>query len=224
MKYLKIFVDFREDIAELSFAEKGRLLDAMLDYADNAKQPVLSGNERFVWHSVKKQIDNQRKSYENLCETNKRIATERYAPSRSVTERDGASRSVTERNGASQEQDKDKDKEKDSSVCVNSISSNPAHAREDTHTPTRDEIHAFCIENGINIDEEKFYLTYSSNGWKDANGNPVGDWRNRVLLWNHGDKERKAAGRKRASNDNAFSTFDTDEFFDLAMKRTFHEE
>lgn len=103
MKYLKVFVDFADKIELLGDAERGRLFTAMLEYASSGAEPDLRGNERFIWPTAKSEIDRQADSYKNICETNKRIATERY----------GALRSVTERNEACQEQDKDKDKEQD---------------------------------------------------------------------------------------------------------------
>ena len=102
MKYLKVFVDFADKIELLGDAECGRLFKAMLEYASSGAEPDLRGNERFIWPTAKSEIDRQAESYKSICETNKRIATERY----------GTSRTVTERNEACQDKDKDKDKDK----------------------------------------------------------------------------------------------------------------
>ena len=102
MKYLKVFVDFADKIELLGDAERGRLFKAMLEYASSGAEPDLRGNERFIWPTAKSEIDRQAESYKSICETNKRIATERY----------GTLRTVTERNEACQDKDKDKDKDK----------------------------------------------------------------------------------------------------------------
>ena len=102
MKYLKVFVDFADKIELLGDAERGRLFTAMLKYASSGAEPDLRGNERFIWPTAKSEIDRQAESYKSICETNKRIATERY----------GTLRTVTERNEACQDKDKDKDKDK----------------------------------------------------------------------------------------------------------------
>ena len=102
MKYLKVFVDFADKIELLGDAERGRLFKAMLEYASSGTEPDLRGNERFIWPTAKSEIDRQAESYKSICETNKRIATERY----------GTLRTVTERNEACQDKDKDKDKDK----------------------------------------------------------------------------------------------------------------
>lgn len=58
MKYLKVWVTFRDIIKPLSEAEKGRLFDAMLLYADNGEEPAeMAGNERFIWPVAKQSID-----------------------------------------------------------------------------------------------------------------------------------------------------------------------
>ena len=64
MKYLKVWVSFRESLKEYSDAEKGRLFDAMLAYADNGEEPHFTGNERFIWGSVKQTIDLTRETSE----------------------------------------------------------------------------------------------------------------------------------------------------------------
>lgn len=88
MKYLKIFTDFAEDMQALSDVECGRLFRAMLSYASSGEIPDLRGNERFVWGTAKKSIDNQLEAYKVRCETNKRIATNRYETLPENTKRD----------------------------------------------------------------------------------------------------------------------------------------
>ncbi len=58
MEYLKIWVSFRQVINPLSDAEKGRLFEMMLRYAETGEEPsVFSGNERFLWNVAKQDID-----------------------------------------------------------------------------------------------------------------------------------------------------------------------
>lgn len=108
MKYLKIFTDFAEKVDQLNDAEVGRLFRAMLVYAETGTEQDLKGNERFLWSTARQEINRQRESYENMCSTNKRIATERY----------GALRSSTEKHEACQDKDKEKDKKEKISTDV----------------------------------------------------------------------------------------------------------
>ncbi len=72
MKYLKVFTDFQEDMAELEYDEIGRLFLAMLRYADTAELPEFEGNERFVWPIAKRYIDMARAAYEKQVSSAKK--------------------------------------------------------------------------------------------------------------------------------------------------------
>ena len=108
MKVLKVYTDFTLDMSELGDAERGRLFTAMLQYAETGKEPQLKGNERILWGTAKKSIDSQLKSYSEMCGTNKRIATERNEPSRSVKES----------NEPSEEQEQEKEQEEEQEVNI----------------------------------------------------------------------------------------------------------
>jgi len=75
----------------------------MLKYAERGDTPELRGNERFLWASVKSDIDRQTENYDRRCAVNKEVATNRYQ----------SLRNVTNRNESCQDKDKDKDKDKD---------------------------------------------------------------------------------------------------------------
>ena len=104
MKYLKVFVDFAKDIEGLTDTEAGRLLRAMLKYADTGEELNLRGAERILWPVAKKGIDNQRDKYAHICEVNKQNITNRYEPLRTAT------------NGNDPLQEKEKDKEEDNKL------------------------------------------------------------------------------------------------------------
>ena len=66
MKYLKVWTNFREVISMLDDAEKGRLFEAMLLYADSGTEMELTGNERIVWPGAKQGIDLTARKNETL--------------------------------------------------------------------------------------------------------------------------------------------------------------
>lgn len=68
MKYLKVWTSFRETMAALSDSEKGRLFDAMLNYADCGEEPELEGGERYLWPVAKMNIDRMAQRNEQLKE------------------------------------------------------------------------------------------------------------------------------------------------------------
>lgn len=58
--------------------------------------------------------------------------------------------------------------------------------------PTVDEVRAFCMEKGYNVDPERFVDYYTSNGWR-VGKNPMRDWKAAVRTWNR--KEQPDSGK-----------------------------
>lgn len=49
--------------------------------------------------------------------------------------------------------------------------------------PTIEEVQAYCLERGNNVDPERFIDYYASQKWKKANGRPLEDWKAAVRTW-----------------------------------------
>lgn len=47
--------------------------------------------------------------------------------------------------------------------------------------PTIEEVTQYCQERGNNVDPKKFYDYYNVAGWKDAKGNPVKNWKQKMI-------------------------------------------
>ena len=173
MKYLKVFVDFRNDIEPLSFEERGRLFTSMLQYAETGEESELTGNERFLWGTAKRHIDTQAESYRRQCDANARNITKRYEPLRTAT-------NVYESN---QDKDKDKDKETNKPSKEGSRRFTP---------PTADEVAEYCDENGYTIDPERFVSFYAQKGWMVGKNHMV-DWKAAVRNWVTRDRAERAS-------------------------------
>jgi len=48
--------------------------------------------------------------------------------------------------------------------------------------PTLEEVRKYCQSRGNDVDPEKFYAHYSSNGWR-VGKNPMKDWKASVITW-----------------------------------------
>lgn len=66
----------------------------------------------------------------------------------------------------------DKDKEKDKSKN-----------RKRFIPPTLDEVIAYCKQRGNKVDPQRFYDYYTEGEWKDGKGNPVRNWKQKLLTW-----------------------------------------
>lgn len=174
MKYLKVFTDFSKDIEPLNDAEVGRLFRAMLLYAESEIESNLKGNERFIWGTAKKSIDNQAESYKTRCETNRIIAANRYE----------SLRNATKKHESYQDKDKEKDKEYIKEKVIKKKSFSP---------PSLEEVKEYCLERGNNVDARKFFDYYAAGDWKDGKGNPVRNWKQKLLTWEKHDNQSKSS-------------------------------
>ena len=53
--------------------------------------------------------------------------------------------------------------------------------------PTLEEVTEYCSERKNNVDPKKFYEYYSVANWKDAKGNPVKNWKQKMIAnWEKG--------------------------------------
>lgn len=182
MKYLKVFTDFVGNMRQLGDAERGRLFTAMLEYASTGIEPDLRGNERFLWDTAKKNIDNQRDSYDTRCAVN--------AKNGSIGgKRTQANASELKRNQAkSSDSLQDKEKEKEESKEINSKEFTKKAATASFTPPTLEEVKAYAKTAGLNVDCDYFYkyfTTPNANGetWIDSQGNKVRNWKQKLLTW-----------------------------------------
>ena len=75
-----IHMDWIETIKCLSHEQIGKFFVAMLDYANTGNEPEFEDNfMRALFTSFKKQIDRDRKSYEEKCKKNSESAKMRWA-------------------------------------------------------------------------------------------------------------------------------------------------
>jgi hypothetical protein len=82
--------------------------------------------------------------------------------------------------------------------------------RAGAHTPTREEIEAYCSEKGYPF-AAKFHAHYQATGW-DA----IRDWRSKADEWHLRDEEKRKAER-------GSSSFDVDDFWQAALAKTYGE-
>lgn len=63
---------------------------------------------------------------------------------------------------------------------------------KNTNTPTLEEIEQFCKERGNGVDAKRVFDYYSSANWKDGRGNPVRNWKQKIIaVWEKPKEESK---------------------------------
>ena len=179
MKYLKVWTSFRDVMEPLNDAEKGRLFDMMLIYAESFVEPAdFIGNERFTWPAAKQLIDltfsenmkqreNGKKGGRPKTQQNPNEPTETQINPNEPTE--------------TLKEKKRKEKE-------NNEKKSPSEIYRRFTPPTIQEVMDYCKERGNNVDPERFVDFYSSKGWKVGN-QPMKDWKAAVRTWEKSEKK-----------------------------------
>lgn len=97
-----------------------------------------------------------------------------------------------------------------------------AHTREGKKPvffspPPIDEIREYCRSRNNNVDPEQFYDFYESKGWMIGK-NRMKDWKAAVRTWER-DRDRASSGASKNQG-----SFDTDDFFQAALNRSYGTE
>lgn len=65
-----------------------------------------------------------------------------------------------------------------------------------TTPPTLAEVEAYCRERKSPVDPVRFWFYYQEGDWKDANGRPVRNWKQKVIRWEKDDAKRQTQKKK----------------------------
>lgn len=176
-KMLALFPELLESTADLNDEQFGRLMRSAFTYRF-AGEPY-NGDDiavKIAFRFVASQIDR----YEEQCKTNSNNAKGGNG------DIDSSKHSETGR--------------KDTEQCEMEPNTPHSHTHNHTHNPNREcegekppevtrfvkpslsEIRLFCQANNLNIDPERFFDFYESNGWM-VGKNHMADWRATVRNW-----------------------------------------
>lgn len=181
-EYFNAYHSYLKSIELLNDAERGRLFTALLIYSSTGTEPELRGNERFIFPTMKEQIDRDEKRYADKCKKQSENANMRWHAN-------ACQRMPTDANDA-KAKEKAKTKAKTKAKEKESIKADePPRATRFT-PPSLDEVKAYCQERGNNVDPERFIDFYSSKGWMIGK-NKMKDWKAAVRNWESRDKPKK---------------------------------
>lgn len=166
-EYVPIFFDWVEVTGELNAQEKGRLIDAIVLYAQGGDwQEQIKGNERYLFPAFKKQIDRANE-----------ISDVRATARIGKTKDNKQEQKETNNNKNANNNNKEKEEEKEN---------NKERVREKPLArftpPTVEEVAAYCRERGNGVDAQRFVDFYAAKGWKIGQ-NTMKDWKAAVRTW-----------------------------------------
>ena len=58
--------------------------------------------------------------------------------------------------------------------------------------PTLEEVTEYCRERNSPVDPRKFWEYFNAGGWKDSKGNPVRNWKQKLLTWEKYDTPKNS--------------------------------
>ena len=186
MKYLKVWTSFRDVIKPLQDAEKGRLFDMMLLYAEEGTDPGnFAGNERFVWPAAKQIIDLTAEKAEKLRQNG--LKGGRTVTKDNQEEANESKNNQTEANESHKEKKRNnKEKEGNGKQSINIV-----HLKRFV-PPTVDEIKEYCDRRGSwLIDPQTFIDYYEARGWMLNKDRKMVDWKAAVRTWENNERERQ---------------------------------
>ena len=243
MRFIKIWTNFGETISPLTDAEKGRLLDAMLIYAEYGTEPEsFTGNERFLWPSVRQSIDRMAESSEKCRENGRKGGRPAGQKNREAPEEaaapDGENRTEPEE---SEKKPAEPDESEEKPSKANESEKKPTKAdeslkekreeekkREETKEkeskrkafapPSPEEVAAYCREHGLPVDQDQFCSYYDTVGWM-VGSHRMKDWRACLRTWAARERNRPQQSRLPPGDIRAYSQRDCTGEQELAIER-----
>lgn len=242
MAYFPAYFSYARTLEGLTDEQFGHVMRAAIEYAEHGTIPELSALEKMGFAFIKEDIDRANERYQKVCETNKRNIQKRWGHKKQTEGQHSDTVTDTTVYGRmdaipdhttvyetyqSKSNSKGKSKSNSKGESVENASDDAAPAqkkpkKKEFVPPTVDEVREYCMAQGLTIDAERFVDYYEANGWKVGNQG-MKDWRATVRNWARRDKERGYDTQKPAAKPQTVSSFDTDEFFDAALQRTYGE-
>lgn len=195
-EYVPVFFDWVEVTEELTAQEKGRLIDAIVLYAQGGDwQEQIKGNERYLFPAFKKQIDRARET------SGKRAAAGAVGGKQKQTEANVSKCKQTEanvsKNAKEYNNNNNNDKEYKNEIKGDEVPPTPHKAPRRFTPPSVEEVAAYCLERGNSVSPQRFVDFYAAKGWRVGSA-AMKDWRAAVRTWEDRDEHppdrRKTVG------------------------------
>lgn len=178
--YVKVFFDWNEATSALSDAERGRLINGIVSYSRDGIDPNLGGREALLFPIFKLQIDRDQEDYESFCEKQRENGQKGGRPKKP----NGFSENPTVFSETQKSQDKDKEEDKEEDKKEKD------KRKKSFSPPTLEEVRTYCKERNSSVDPKRFFDYFEAGGWVDSKGNPVRNWKQKLLTWEaHGGRE-----------------------------------
>lgn len=120
-KFVCLYLDYLENWSHYSDAQVGKIVRAMLAYALTGEAPNLKGQERYIWPSVKSQMDRDSEKYTSKCKSNQENGKKGGRPKKQEkpTKSDGFSEEPNQANKKENENENENKNENERGIAHN---------------------------------------------------------------------------------------------------------
>ena len=177
---------FSECLKSLPDKERLILYNSIIDYALDEIEPNLDGCLKGMFALIKPQLDANIRRWKNGCKggapvgnqnatKNNQEITKKQPKTTNVQPNDNVNDNVNVNHNVNDN--------KKVSTCVD-------RKKKIFSTPTISDINSYIKENNYNVDGQRFYDYYESNGWR-VGKNPMKSWQASVRTWARSDRQQQ---------------------------------
>ena len=173
-EFLPLFLDFNETTQDLNDEQCGRLVRALVDYANGIERDI-DGMELLAFRFLKGSIDR-----------NEKLSAIRAAA--------GSKGGKQTQANASKNKQAEANASKDQQNAINNdndINKNTDNKTRRFTPPTLQEVTDYCQERDNGVNPARFIDFYASKGWKVGN-QPMKDWKACVRTWESRGQKNEA--------------------------------
>ena len=149
LPYVCLYARYLDTLEPFTDAERGRIMTAMLSYSIFGEIPVFEGNEKFIWPTIKAQIDRDAEAYQKRCERNRANGSKGGRPKNQT---DNAETEKTERFS---------EEPKKANTNTNTNTNTKSNNKKDSHTLFQSLISAYNIPENLRAKMAE-WITYKT--------------------------------------------------------------
>ena len=213
LTYFLAYASYLKSIEMLTDEECGRLFRALLTYTAEGTLPETPGNERFILPQMIFQINRDAEKYEEICRKRSSAAKKKWE------------KLQTDANaGKDEEKESENNKENNKDIAMESENESDtapavtATAAAPPPPPTLKEIEDYSRRRGLNVNPRHFFDYYTGRNWKTSEGKDVDDWYRLIESWHKSERQPPVSESPKSKS------FDTDDFFNAALRRSYGED
>ena len=190
------YASFAEAASELSNEQYGALMRAINEYALYDREPELSGVPKMLFILIKPQLDANKKRRENAKKGGAPSGNANAQKQPMVDNSDEEKQPTVDFSETKKQPNANANANGNGNGNGNDIGADapapdgasPTESKRFVK-PTLAQVAEYCRDRGNNVNPERWYAHYESNGWK-VGKSPMKDWQAAVRTWEHNNFDR----------------------------------